>query len=254
MSNQGSTSAIFALTPSESKRLIARAVAALPEVRRAMERGRIIIAHGTTNAFVAEELLGVPVPKVRFAAGLISGGLLRVTKSEERLPLYVLRDGQAVDVPMQEALQEFEAHDVFIKGGNAVDPEGNVGVLMGHGRGGTIGSALGIVVARGAHLIAPIGLEKLIASVPEAARRCGQLRQKYHLGMAVGLMPLVNVRVLTEIQALGILAEVQATHVASGGVNGSEGAVVLVAEGPEEDVARAFRLVEGIKGEPPVMA
>lgn len=49
-------------------------MAALPEVRRAMERGRIIIANGTTNAFVAEELLGVPVPKVRFAADIISEG------------------------------------------------------------------------------------------------------------------------------------------------------------------------------------
>jgi DNA-binding beta-propeller fold protein YncE len=252
MSNQEITSAIFALTPSESKRLIARAVAALPEVRRAMERGRIIIANGTTNAFVAEELLGIPVPKVRFAAGIISQGWLGTTNSEERLPPYVLRDGQPIDVPMREALAEFEAHDVFIKGGNAVDPQGNVGVLMGHERGGTIGSALGIVVARGAHLIAPVGLEKLIASVPEAARRCGQLRQRYHLGMAVGLMPLVNARLITEVQALEILAGAQAIHVASGGINGSEGAVVLVAEGPEEEVARAFRLVEGIKGEPPV--
>lgn len=173
---------------------------------------------------------------------------------EERLPPYVLRDRQAVDVPMREALLEFEAHDVFIKGGNAVDPQGNVGILMGHDQGGTIGLALGTVVARGAHLIAPIGLEKLIPSVPEAARKCGQLRQKYHLGMAVGLMPLVNARVITEVQALEILAGPQATHVASGGINGSEGTVVLVAEGSEEDVARAFRLVEGIKGGPPVRA
>ncbi|HID87971.1 MAG TPA: hypothetical protein EYP55_11450, partial [Anaerolineae bacterium] len=198
MSNQEITSAVFALTPSESKRLIARAVAALPEVQRAMERGQIIIANGTTNAFVAEELLGVPVPKVRFAAGVISEGVLVVRRSEERLPPYVLRDGEPVDLPMREALLEFEADDVFIKGANAVDPQGNVGILMSHDRGGTIGMALGIVVARGAHLIAPVGLEKLIPSVPEASRHCGQLRQKYHLGNPVGLMPLVNARVITE--------------------------------------------------------
>ncbi|MFQ6057747.1 MAG: hypothetical protein ACE5MB_02550 [Anaerolineae bacterium] len=252
MPSETITSAIFALTPSESKRLIARAVAALPEVRRAMEQGRIIIANGTTNAFVAEELLGISVPKYRFAAGIIAEGLLAETRPEDRLPPYVLRNGQPVDVPAKEMIREFEADDVFIKGGNAVDPQGNVGILMANERGGTIGMALGTVVARGAHLIAPVGLEKLVPSVPEAARKCGQLRQKYHLGSPVGLMPLVNARVITEVQALDILAGVQATHVASGGINGSEGAVVLVAEGSEEDVARAFRLVERIKGEPPV--
>lgn len=38
--------AIFVLTPSESKRLIAKAVAQLPEVKRALAEGEIVIGHG----------------------------------------------------------------------------------------------------------------------------------------------------------------------------------------------------------------
>lgn len=59
-------------------------------------------------------------------------------------------------------------------------------------------------------------------------------------------------KVLTEIQALAVLAGVKATHVGSGGVGGSEGAVVLSVEGEESCVDKAFALVKAIKGEPPV--
>jgi hypothetical protein len=62
-------------------------------------------------------------------------------------------------------------------------------------------------------------------------------------------MPVVNARVITEIQALEILTGVEATHVASGGVAGSEGAVILSLAGQETVVRQAFELVEAMKGE-----
>ncbi len=56
--------------PSETgKRLIGRAVARLPAVQKAKADGLIVIGWGTTNAYVAEELLGRPVPKERYVAG-----------------------------------------------------------------------------------------------------------------------------------------------------------------------------------------
>jgi hypothetical protein len=68
-------SALVALTPSESKRVIAKGVAALPEVKRAMERGLIVVGRGTTNAFVAEELTGEKTEnKNHYAAGFIVCG------------------------------------------------------------------------------------------------------------------------------------------------------------------------------------
>ena len=62
-------------------------------------------------------------------------------------------------------------------------------------------------------------------------------------------MPVVNAKVITEIQALEIMSGVTATHVASGGVAGSEGAVILSLSGSETVVRDAFELLEGIKGE-----
>ena len=51
--------AAFAFTPAESKRLIGRAVARLPEVKAAMENDLIVVAHGSTNVYVFEELMGL---------------------------------------------------------------------------------------------------------------------------------------------------------------------------------------------------
>ena len=50
--------AVFSVTPWESKRLIGRAVQHLPEVQYALDQSQIIIAHGSTNVYVAEEVLG----------------------------------------------------------------------------------------------------------------------------------------------------------------------------------------------------
>jgi hypothetical protein len=86
----------------------------------------------------------------------------------------------------------------------------------------------------------------------EAAKHSGVYYFKYSMGMPARLTPVVLGQVLTEIQALAVLAGVKATHMSSGGVGGSEGAVVLSVEGEEPAVAKAFDLVKSIKGEPPV--
>ncbi len=248
------TSAIFVFTPAESKRFIAKAVAAMPVVRRAMGHGRIIIANGSTNGYVAEELLGVSLPKERRVAGHIADGNLGILRDEFRLSPFVLINGQAVDVPWPQVAPDFTGNDIFIKGANAVDPGGNAGIILAGSTSGTIGIALGTVVARGAHLIVPVGLEKLVSSVVEAARRMGQRRIAYPEGEGPGLMPLVTATVVTEITAFDFLFGLQATQVAAGGVGGSEGAVVLVAEGNPDQVQAALTLTAGIKGEPPFPA
>lgn len=240
-------SGIFALTPAESKRLIAKAVVRLPEVVAAYGTGRIVVANGTTNAFVAAELLGKDVPWFNYAAGVICDGLLAETNKEDRLLPYVFDKGEVVEVGIRDAVLGCRRHDVFIKGANAVDPQGNVGIAMADDRGGTIGSSLSVITARGAYLVCPVGLEKLVPNVPDAARKCGIYRFQYALGSPVGLMPVTNAKVVTEIEALRLLTGVAATHVASGGVGGSEGAVVLVAEGNEAQVASTIKLVREIK-------
>ncbi len=247
---------LVVLTPSESKRLIARAVRALPEVRQALREGMIVIIGGTTNAFVLEELLSKDIDKVRFAAGLVARGRLDVNRPEERIPPVVLKRGEPLlGVHPKDAIKEFTARDVYIKGANAVDTEGNAAVFMADPRGGTIGAALGVLRARGANLIVPVGLEKLVPSVKEAAPLCGIERIEQSTGEKVGLMPIVGAKVVTELDAVDVLfgtEGVRAVHVASGGVAGSEGAVVLALTGKKEGVRKTFHYITEFKGEPPL--
>ncbi len=247
--------ALFTLTPTESKRLIGKGVAAMPVVQRAKEKEGLLVGHGSTNVYVAEEILGKPCEREVYLSGLITRGILCVTAAVEKPPIIILYKGKLRPpaLTMEETLQDFGRDSVFIKGANAVDPEGNAGVFMAHYAGGTIGWGLGLVLAKGINLIVPVGLEKLVPSVRDAARVCGQQTLDYCTGLRVGMMPLVSAHVVTEIEALRVLAGVEARHVASGGVNGSEGSVVLVAEGERESVERAIGIVESIKGERPFL-
>jgi hypothetical protein len=247
--------ALVVLNPSESRRLLAKATVALPEVQRAFKEGMIIIARGITNAYVTEELLGIRVePKAGLTAGMVCRGITNANSGPPATTHHVIRQGRVVEgADSRQEILDFGPDDVFIKGANAIDPEGNAGIFVSSPVGGTIGMAWPVVTPRGAHLIMPVGLEKLVPSVVEAAKRTGIYHYKWTMGLPVRLVPVVLGSVLTEVQALAVLAGVQATHVGSGGVGGSEGAVVLSIEGEESRVERAFELVKSIKGEPPVM-
>jgi hypothetical protein len=249
-------SALVVLDPSESRRLIAKATAAIPEVKRALATGTIIIARGVTNAFVTEELLGVRVePKSGLSVGTVCSGITTGHSGPPASTSHVIRHGKVVDgADASKEILSFGPDDVFIKGGNAIDAEGRAGILASGPTGGTIGMAWPVITARGSHLVMPIGLEKLIPSVVAAAERSGIYRFKWSMGLPARLIPIELGRVITEIQALAILAGVEVTPVAAGGIGGSEGAVVLSIEGEESRVERAFELVKSIKGEPAVPA
>ncbi|MDH4227731.1 MAG: hypothetical protein OEV59_08320 [Deltaproteobacteria bacterium] len=240
------------LRPVESKRLIAAAIREMAEVRAAMKNGYVVIIGGTTNAHVASLLLGRKVDDFWFAAGRITGGELGANPLEKRIKPIVIKDGREVDMHPNDAIKEFKATDVYIKGANAVDMEGSAGVLMSSDTGGTIGAAIGILKARGANLIVPVGLEKLVPSVADASLMWGQGTIKYSTGDKAGMMPLTGAKIVTEIEALAILfpnVGLKAVHAASGGVGGSEGAVMIVIEGSDIAVKKAFDFVVGFKNE-----
>ncbi|MFC1911798.1 hypothetical protein ACFLXG_01380 [Chloroflexota bacterium] len=251
---QKQVSALVVLNPSESRRLLARATVALPEVQNAYKKGMIIIARGITNAYVSEELFGISVePKAGQTAGMVCGGITNANSGRSPCHWHVIKQGKVAEGadPNAEILN-FGPDDVFIKGANAVDEEGNAGILTSSAKGGTIGIAWPIVTPRSSNLIIPVGLEKLVPSVMEAAKHSGIYHFKYSMGLPAKLSPVPLGKVVTEIQALALLTGVKAYHLASGGVGGSEGAVVLALEGDEKTVEKAFELVKSIKGEPPV--
>ena len=246
------TYGIVVITPSESRRLLAKGVLALPEVQRSLKDGLFMICRGITTAFVAEEVLGDTLNKPNCTAGIVTDGRLASTLPEEGQGPWVFRDGSLDPVGFDEAVKDLTATDVVVKGVNAVDAEGNVGVIAANRFGGTIGAVWPVITARGTNFIIPVGLEKLVPSVNVAVQKCGQGLFKYVLGAKVALMPVASGQVVTEIEALAMLTGVTATHVASGGVGGSEGSVIITLEGSDETVKQAYELVKSIKGEPPV--
>jgi hypothetical protein len=165
----------------------------------------------------------------------------------------VVRKGKVVEgADSNVEILNFGPEDVFIKGANAIDTQGNAGVWVCGVKGGTIGMCWPIVTPRGAHLIQPIGLEKMVPSVHEAALHSGIYHFKYSMGLPGKIVPVTTSKVVTEVQAFALLAGVWAHQIGSGGVGGSEGAVILTLEGSEEKVKKAFDLAKSVKGEPQV--
>lgn len=102
------------------------------------------------------------------------------------------------------------------------------------------------------HRDSMVGTGQLVPSVVEASLQAGLGRVTDSLdGRTVGLMPVVNGEVVTEIQALRILYGVEAFQLAGGGIGGAEGSVVLVARGTASAVEQAKAGLAQIKGEPP---
>lgn len=246
--------AAFTLIPAESRRLIAKAVVQMEEIKIAKKKAYIILNGGTTNGYIAQELLGMrDLEPQKFTAGTNTHRLLCVTDSDKRTPFpIILYKGERSSKTLPEALQDFHIETVLIKGANAIDPEGNVGVITSGFDGGTIGTTYGTVTSQGLKYIFAVGLEKMVASVKVAAAWAGAKTFDYTMGADFGMFYIPNGTIVREIEALKILADVEAKHIASGGVGESAGAVVLVIKGEEANVRKAISIVESIKGEPPL--
>jgi len=244
--------ATFSLSPAGAKRLIARGLINEPVFQDAMAHGRMIISVGTTNSYIAEELGFISADeKIRFAAGIVSGGVPCVTSADTRFVNMCLENGKIKEVSWEEFIMDFGRDDVFVKGANAFDANGNAGVLVANPMGGTIGGSFGVLAARGCKLLVPVGHEKMIPSCTAAAQVMGINRLDYSLGQRCGLalLPAGFAWIYTEIDALKTLFGVEATIVAAGGVSGSEGSVIVAIAGPNDAVKDALALARTLRKE-----
>jgi hypothetical protein len=55
--------------------------------------------------------------------------------------------------------------------------------------------------------------------------------------------------VVTEVEAMKLMADVEITAIAAGGIGGAEGSIVFLVEGKEVEVRKIIKVVESIKGE-----
>lgn len=241
------------LTPAEGKRLIAKAISCMESVQKAYREGTLIIATSTTTGYVAEELTGKEFDKGMFTAGVVTKEGANITKPEGRYKHHVFHEGELKECTTNELvpyLAKMGPDDVMIKGANAIDPFGAAGILVAGSGGGTIGTAWGHLIRNGVQLIIAAGLEKLVPGpLDGVAPMMGTEVIDKAMGWKCGMI-VVQGQIITEMEAMKLLFDVDVIPVAGGGIDGAEGCKVFLLEGPADNVELAYEVLSGIKGEP----
>ena len=238
---------VTSLTVSESKRLIGKGVAAADFVQRAMNEGTLAVGSGSTNGYVVEEITGEPIDKTQLMTGRTLPSNYDGPKLGYSLPDLVIRKGARLAVKASEALEDMGPGDVYVKGANALNYERKqAGILIGHPTGGGVGKALGTTVARRIRYLHPVGLEKSVSADLDAMAE----RLNADAGGKGPTLWVVPGCIFTEIEALQVLAGVDAIPVGAGGIGGAEGAVWLGVFGDQAQLDKAQEVIESVRGEP----
>ena len=249
----------FIITPSAGKRLIAKTIANHPAIRKALKNGIIAIVAGTTNGYVAEEILRThkiadDFSRKHFFRGLSMPPTRKVSvegrlENENKFPgdVIIVKGVWERGKSITEIIDVLKEGDVILKGANALDlTRHQAAILIGHPKAGTIGTILPAVLGRRVKLILPVGLEKRVngdlniiaenVNKPEA----GGYR----------LLPVPG-EVFTEIEALKALTAAEVELIAAGGVCGAEGGCWISVTGEPEQEAFAEQVLTAIADEPP---
>ncbi len=249
----------YLLTPSAGKRLIAKGMANHPAVAAALQSGTLVIVAGTTNGYVAEEILaslgqsdafsrssffrGITLPPGR---PMTEMGMLPDQKGfpgDVVIAKGVWQPGQTIF----DAVDGLKEGDVILKGANAVDVHARkAAVYIGHPKAGTIGVALQAMVGRRVRVILPVGLEKRITG------NLDDLARKLNAPGAKGprLLP-VEADIFTELDAVQLLTGAAADLVAAGGVGGAEGSCWLAVTGTPDQLHAADAVLRSVAREQP---
>lgn len=246
----------FVLTVAAAKRLIGKALAVHPTIKAALSSGTLVIIAGTTNGYVAEEILkdldqAEEFSKWRFFRGIVlpPGRTTETGRlpDESEFPgdVVIVKEVWQKGKTLFDVAEGLREGDVILKGANALDLEKkHAAVLIGHHSGGTTITALQAAVGRRAALILPVGLEKRVTGdLMELAARINAPGES-----GFRLLPIPG-KVFTEIDAIRLLTGAEAQMLAAGGVGGAEGAVWLALQGSPEQLAKAEELMREVSGE-----
>jgi hypothetical protein len=221
-----------------------------PDIQAVLEKGTLVIMAGTTNGYVAEEILtelgqAEGFSRVGFRRGVTVAQGAKLPKAELTGDVVIV-DGQAQPgKTIFDVAADLKTGDVVLKGGNAFDPYGQAAVQIGHPQGGTVMAIVPTVIGRRVRLIVPIGLEKRVFDDVNALA----LRTNDPEADGPRLMPLPG-EIFTELDAIQLLTGAEPTLLAGGGIFGAEGSAWIGVTGTEEQVAAAVALVRSVAGEP----
>lgn len=251
---------LITLSPEESKRLIAKAIVQLPQVKTAKEKGIIGIARCTSGAYVVEELIDRKLAnKNGYCSGFFVAQGSCAVQTQDQEKLLVLSRGKEQWLTSEEGniskfIGNMNCHDIIIKSGNILDCNGEAGTLVASPSGGEIGSYLPHILAIGIQLIVPMTINKTVSdSLHTIVSSMGitKIEPSRCHGMPCGVIPLPG-QIITEIHAIHLLTKANALPVAVNGIGSGAGSVMLLIDGPRKYVDRAWEIIEKIKGEPPM--
>ena len=236
------TQKVYVLTPSQSKRLIAKGIIQEPLFEHSLQNGKIFIGRGSTNAYIVEELykknnIKESFNKAEYMAGIIFAEQTKCSWGVNKgriAPELIFESGVPRKIENRiEQIKKFGRNDLILKGANAIDRNGVPAVLIRAQDGGTIGSLYPFIAVKGLKVMCPIGLEK---QVNEDLIEISQLMGMEYVVDGAGMIPMPFAEPFTEIDALEVLFNCEAYHLASGGIWGAEGSVSLlvITEDPEE--------------------
>jgi hypothetical protein len=248
----------FLITPAAGKRLIAKVLTKHPAILKAIKNGTLVIIAGTTNSYVAEEILKThnisdDFSREHFFRGITMPPSGKVTKEgrladESKFPgdVVITKGVWQKGKTIADVVDALKEGDVILKGANALDlTRKQAAIMIGHPEAGTIGLALPAIVGRRVKLIIPIGLEKRV--------NCdlSSLAQKLNAPDLSGyrLLPVVG-EVFTELDALAALTGAEVELIAAGGVCGAEGSCWIAVTGTEEQEEFAEEIIASINCEP----
>ena len=241
----------YLVTPAMGKRLIGKAMAVHPAVQRVLASGTLVVVAGTTNGYVAEEILqsigqAEGFSRVGFRRGMHAAPGAEVPQAAFPGDVVIVGGQWQKGKTIFDVADDLQVGDVVLKGANAFDLRGQAAVQIGHPKGGTVLAAVAAVVGRRVQLIVPVGLEKrVLEDVNVLAQRCNAPEAD-----GPRLLPMPG-EVFTELEALRLLTGATACLLAAGGIYGAEGALWLGITGSVEQVEQATALLQSVAVEPP---
>ncbi|MBO4297691.1 MAG: hypothetical protein J5998_02740 [Clostridia bacterium] len=239
----------FLITVEEGKRLVSRAVAAMDAVQQAAKAHTLAIIAGTTNGYLAEEMLAQfgqmgDFTRVGFRRGANVGPGGKPETGPFANTDVIIREGVWLrGKTIFDIASELGQGDVIVKGANAVQADRKAaGVQIGHPQFGTIAPILEAVMGRRARLVIPVGLEKRV--IGEIVELAALVNAPDSSGPR--LQPVVG-DIMTELEALEALTGARAALIAAGGIAGAEGSGTYALTGSEEQLQAAESLLRGIR-------
>jgi hypothetical protein len=239
------------ITTAMGKRLIGKGMAAHPEVNAALESGTLVIIAGTTNGYVAEEILaelgqGDGFTRQGFRRGTTVAPGAKAPKYDFPGDVVIVQGEWQWGKTIDQVADDLGLGDVIVKGANAYDTRGQAAVQIGNPMGGTILDATRAAIGRRVQLIHPVGLEKRVSEdVNDLAAWVNGPE-----GHGPRLFPMLG-EVVTELDAIEMLTGATAVLVAGGGIYGAEGSYWLGIDGSDEQIDAAVELLASVRDEPP---